>query len=694
MRRTLLPPAGRLPGLFDSTADELLIPDDLLSLNADEVRALHTQAIEAFNAIYGDGTGLTDEDFETLSGLTEQVERLSADIARRDEADDARQEQARELASRVNGGESPDEDDTATEPDADEDDTPDDGTEPDPAPVDPAPAPEAAAGSRAMRVNLRGRRQATPTNAPAQRGSRMAEFVTAAPDLPGYANGQGMDWSSIGRALDSRLRGFNPAQYAAAHRSGREMRQQFGVASIRRPISSDLMITGNDPNHVNSVFDRAVDESRLPGGSLVAAGGWCAPSEILYDLVELESRDGLYSLPEVGISRGGIQFTTGPNFAELYAGTGFSYSEAQDIAGSYAGGTNEVQRITVTGTPTGGTFTITYNGQTTEPLPYNATAAQVQAALLALSSVPSGTSIAVTGGPLPGAFVVITFQNQLGGLNVGQMTTTDSFTGGTSPASAVTTTTPGVAGTGSKPCYAVTCPEFTEARLNLTGLCISSGLLQQRGYPEMLARTTRGALIAHDHRVASQVIGEVVAGSDAVGMTASQIGATAPVLTAIELQTEHYRYVHRMARGTTLEAVFPYWVRGAIRSDLSRRLGVDLLDITDARINAWFTARGVNPQFIYNWQDITGTGASFIQWPENVSFLLYAAGTWVKGISDIITIDTIYDSVNLAQNEFTALFTEEGWLVAKRGFDSRIVTVPICADGATHVGVEIGCAGA
>src|SRR4051812_4803680 len=31
----------------------------------------------------------------------------------------------------------------------------------------------------------------------------------------------------------------------------------------------------------------------------------------------------------------------------------------------YANATNEVQRITITGTPTGGTFTITYAGQTT-----------------------------------------------------------------------------------------------------------------------------------------------------------------------------------------------------------------------------------------------------------------------------------------------------------------------------------------
>lgn len=48
---------------------------------------------------------------------------------------------------------------------------------------------------------------------------------------------------------------------------------------------------------------------------------------------------------------------------------------------------NEVQSIAITGTPTGGTYTLTYAGQTTAAIPYSATAAQVRAALAALSSI-------------------------------------------------------------------------------------------------------------------------------------------------------------------------------------------------------------------------------------------------------------------------------------------------------------------
>jgi hypothetical protein len=108
-------------------------------------------------------------------------------------------------------------------------------------------------------------------------------------------------------------------------------------------------------------------------------------------------------------------------------------------------GTNEQQTITITGTPTGGSFTITANSETTTAIPYNATAAQVLAALLALPSFVYG-DLAVTGGPGPGTPWVVEFKGRYSGMNVAQVTTTDSLTGGTAPASAVTTTTPGVAG--------------------------------------------------------------------------------------------------------------------------------------------------------------------------------------------------------------------------------------------------------
>lgn len=107
------------------------------------------------------------------------------------------------------------------------------------------------------------------------------------------------------------------------------------------------------------------------------------------------------------------------------------------------GGTNEVQVATITGTPTGGTFTLTFSGQTTAAVDFDATAAEVQAALEALSNVDEG-DVAVTGSA--GGPYTVTFaeQGQYAGTNVAQMTADGAaLTGGTSPAVGVATTTGG-----------------------------------------------------------------------------------------------------------------------------------------------------------------------------------------------------------------------------------------------------------
>lgn len=122
---------------------------------------------------------------------------------------------------------------------------------------------------------------------------------------------------------------------------------------------------------------------------------------------------------------------------------GVTGSNLMEFFGESLGGeTNEVQTITVTGGPAGGTYTLTYAGQTTAAIAYNATAAAVQAALRALSNI-GASDVSCSGGPHPGTPIVCTFAGQLGGQDVQLLTATASFTGGTSPAITVTTTTPG-----------------------------------------------------------------------------------------------------------------------------------------------------------------------------------------------------------------------------------------------------------
>lgn len=103
---------------------------------------------------------------------------------------------------------------------------------------------------------------------------------------------------------------------------------------------------------------------------------------------------------------------------------------------------NELQTLSITGSPTGGSFTLTFSGQTTAAIAYNATAAAVQSALEALSNIAVG-DVLCAGGALPGSPVTITFKGAYANTDVAAITATSSLTGGSTPAVVITETTKG-----------------------------------------------------------------------------------------------------------------------------------------------------------------------------------------------------------------------------------------------------------
>lgn len=106
-------------------------------------------------------------------------------------------------------------------------------------------------------------------------------------------------------------------------------------------------------------------------------------------------------------------------------------------------GNNEVQTVTLTGSPAGGNFTLTFGGNTTANIAYNASAATVQTRLEALASIGSG-NVSVTGSA--GGPWTVQFIGSLALANQAQMTKDASgLTGGTSPDVVVATVTNGAA---------------------------------------------------------------------------------------------------------------------------------------------------------------------------------------------------------------------------------------------------------
>ena len=106
---------------------------------------------------------------------------------------------------------------------------------------------------------------------------------------------------------------------------------------------------------------------------------------------------------------------------------------------------NEVQTLSITGAPIGGTFTLTFDGQTTAGIAHNASAATIETAFEGLSTVGAGNGTCA-GGALPTA-VTITFTGDLAATNVSLVVVdTTNLTGGTDPAGTIVETTRGARG--------------------------------------------------------------------------------------------------------------------------------------------------------------------------------------------------------------------------------------------------------
>lgn len=89
------------------------------------------------------------------------------------------------------------------------------------------------------------------------------------------------------------------------------------------------------------------------------------------------------------------------------------------------GATNETQTLESLSTVSGGTFSLTFNGQTTGAINHAATAANIESALEALAGVSPG-DVVVTGGPLTGNPVSIEFTGSFAGTNVPTISVDDS----------------------------------------------------------------------------------------------------------------------------------------------------------------------------------------------------------------------------------------------------------------------------
>lgn len=168
-------------------------------------------------------------------------------------------------------------------------------------------------------------------------GQRRESVLVASADIPGTPVGARLDdMEALVAAMQDKARGL------PILRRGDDT-TRYPIASLQRDFRYTLDPNAT-PEQMNEVLTAATDVD-----GLVAAGGWCSPSEISYDFYNIVAVDGILDLPTVGINRGGMRFPVSPSFGDLVGNAAmWSWSETQDIAavtGTAQSGTKTCARV-------------------------------------------------------------------------------------------------------------------------------------------------------------------------------------------------------------------------------------------------------------------------------------------------------------------------------------------------------------
>ncbi len=162
---------------------------------------------------------------------------------------------------------------------------------------------------------------------------------------------------------------------------------------------------------INDAFD-GIAKAKFENGQIVLADNVSGTSDLSVALnYNANGSAATLTLPSIAVAtEGGATSATLANFASS------DFTETQSAQDSKikvdgfpnSSATAEVQTLSFTNASTSGTFNLTYDGQTTDPISYDATTADIQAALETLSNVSAG-DITVAGDQLTQTNGTMTF---------------------------------------------------------------------------------------------------------------------------------------------------------------------------------------------------------------------------------------------------------------------------------------------
>lgn len=165
------------------------------------------------------------------------------------------------------------------------------------------------------------------------------------------------------------------------------------------------------------------------GGGLAAGNGLAVTQVWDYDGLTMKDRSVVHSFAgATPVLDPEVDDNTGEILRDENDAVELKFKRAIKVTFGAGGAEKPSYTLTITGAPTGGTFTVTVDGQTTDAIPFNAASAVIAAEI---NELPGVSGAKITGGAFPGNAKTLTLNERV------VVTATGSFTGGTTPAIAV-----------------------------------------------------------------------------------------------------------------------------------------------------------------------------------------------------------------------------------------------------------------
>ena len=628
-----------------------------------DLSALETTAQERFEEMFNGGE-YDPDNLNNLDALADIVDaaRNLGDEQRREREE--RDQKVAALAERVRTAPESDEPAEAEEPgeqDEPSEDNPDEETEspseesteptedesnPSPAPAEgrqrqsePAKQPVAAAGGSRPSTASALSATRTPKNpAPREEKKPLRSYsVTAAAEVPDVPFGKQIDQSELAEAALNRFASMPVGQPTEAP-------IKANVGRVHREFPDEFSMTGEDADIKK--IDQLADEKRLPGGSLTAAAQkaitasgqapsmvndvWCSVSETQWDFCQqLATTEGRLDLPTTGLPRrGGIRYPIWKTYPEQLAETA-----------DWPKG------------PDGNNAAFPWHGQ------------------------------------------VVAHPNDP---NQPDKDLQD----------------PAYFHKHPKNCISGPCVEWAEQRMSVEYLCVTSDILRDRTFPEATERFISDVMVHHAHYMNEIYINHILANSTVLDPFSVQDGAgqwsstSYTVTDRIALLVTWFRNAYKMSAGTTLEIVAPEWFREFLKRDIEQKSNRPYGTVSDAEVADRFAqytsrvqwVRGLDDTGLWSGHTPYAPGDSTTDpataeklptinpptaWPDNVKMLAYPAGSWVLFQGNILNLGVQYDYQLLQENRYSALFTEDAWMLLNRCNRSFVLQLKdLCNSGA------------